>query len=186
MKQKIFILSGPSGAGEDSIISGLDKEFSIERVVNTTTRKKRNGEKEGEDYYFISNKDFEYRISSDSFIEYAQHYNGNYYGVSKDELERIEKSGKIGIWKMDYKGVISIKKIFPEILAILIMAESLKTLEERIRSRDGSSEEYIKERMNYTKEWLKHEDIYDFKVINKQGELAVAIKEVVDIIKKYI
>ena len=68
MKQKIFILSGPSGAGEDSIMEGLEKKFSIEKVINTTTRKRRDGEIEGKDYYFISDTDFKNKIAAAAFI----------------------------------------------------------------------------------------------------------------------
>jgi guanylate kinase len=182
MKKNIFIISGPSGAGEDSVIDGLEKILPIERIVTTTTREMRKNEKQGSPYYFISKEEFKDKILKKNFVEYAQHYNGNFYGVVKEELERFEKTDKIGIWKIDYKGVISAKNKFPEIKAIFLMAESLKILDQRIRNRDNVSQQHVKERMEYTKEWLKHENIYDFKVINKEGKLKEAVEEVANII----
>lgn len=181
-KSNIFILSGPSGAGEDSIINGLEKQLPIERVKTTTTREPRPGETPGRPYYFISREEFESKLQKGEFIEHARHYNGQLYGVTRAELERVRRSGKIGIWKIEYQGVQTAKKIFPEITAIFINAP-LDQLENRIRRRDNVDEEYIRERMAYTKEWLKHKAIYDCEVINSDGKLQEAIDAVVKIIK---
>jgi guanylate kinase len=183
MKSNIFIISGPSGAGEDSIIEGLRKYFPIERVITTTTRAMRPGESEGNPYYFISREEFQEKINKDEFAEYAQEYNDNFYGVTRKELERVENCGKIGLWKIEYKGVITAKKLFPEIKSIYIAPPTLEILKKRIMRRDGVSEEYINERMEYTKEWMKYENIYDFKVINEEGKLEEATQKVAEIIK---
>lgn len=180
----IFIISGPSGAGEDSIISALAKEFSLEKIVTTTTRAMREGEVEGKDYFFISFQKFQQRLIEGDFVEYAQQYNGNFYGVTKQELERVANSGKVGIWKIEYKGVITVKEKFPQIKAILINTPDLETLERRIKSRDAVSEAYLKERLAYTEEWLRHTDIYDFTVINADGKLAEAVAQIKEIIEK--
>jgi len=181
----IFIISGPSGAGEDSIIKGLKQYFPIENIVTTTTRNMRLGESNGNPYWFVSREEFEKRIASDDFVEWAKQYNGNLYGVNKKEIERVKNSGKVGIWKIDYKGVITAKKLYPEIPAIFITVPSLDILKERIRNRDYASEEYIKERMEYTKEWMKHKDIYDYTVINEDGKLDRAIEETAGIIQSH-
>lgn len=185
-KSKIFIISGPSGAGEDSIIEGLRKYFPIERVITTTTREMRPGESQGKPYYFISKNEFQKGIENGEFVEYAEEYNNNLYGVTKKELERVENSGKVGIWKIEYKGVIKAKEIFPEIIAIFVMAPSIEILEDRIRRRGSFSEEYIRIRTEYTREWLKHRDIYDYTVINEENKLDKAIKETAEIIKKHL
>lgn len=182
-KNNIFIISGPSGAGEDSIIEGLKKYFSVERVITTSTRTMRPGESQGNPYYFISREEFIKRRDNGEFLEWAEQYNGNLYGVTKEEIERVKNSGKVGIWKIDYKGVISAKKIFPEIKSIFITVPSLDILESRIRRRDGISEEYIKERMEYTNEWMQHKDICDYTVVNKEGKLDEAIQKTAEIIK---
>lgn len=181
----LFIISGPSGAGEDSIIEGLKKYFPIERVVTTTTRVMRSGEIEGVPYYFTTREDFERRLLNGEFVEYARQYNGNLYGVTKQELDRVAQSGKAGIWKIEYQGVISAKKLFPEIIAIFITVPEFSILEDRIRRRDHVSEEYIKERADYSKEWMRHADIYDYKVVNEEGKLDKAVKEVAEIIQRH-
>ena len=182
-KGKIIVISGPSGAGEDSIINGLEKQIPIERVVTTTSRDMRAGESEKNPYYFISQEEFEKGIEDGIYFEHAKHYNDKYYGVTFDEIERVKSSEKIGIWKIDYKGVIQAKKLMPDLVTIFINAP-LDILEKRIRQREGVSEEYIKERMEYTREWLEYTDIYDHTVINEQNKLDKAISEVVGIIEK--
>ncbi len=179
---KLFIVSGPSGAGEDSIIEGLQKLMPIERVITTTTRDMRPGESNGSPYYFISKDQFAKGVEAGDFVEYAKEYNDNYYGVTKDEIKRVEASKNPGIWKIEYKGVITAKQIFPDITAVFIIAP-LKDLENRIRMRDDATEEFVRERMNYTKEWLEHTDIYDFKINNLEGKLEESIKKLKEIIE---
>ena len=184
-KTNIFIISGPSGAGEDAIIEGLKKIFSIERIITTTTRSMRSKEFQGNPYYFISREDFIARRNNNEFIEWAEQYNGHLYGVTKAEIERVKNSSSIGTWKIEWQGVVTAKKLFPEIPAIFINAP-LDILENRIRRRDNVSDEFIKERMEYTKEWLKHKDIYDYEVVNEEGKLNEAIQAVKGIIEKHL
>lgn len=183
---QLFIISGPSGAGEDSIIEGLAERMNINKAITTTTRKKRDGEVEGVDYYFITKEKFRENIDNGKMAEYAEHYNGNYYGITKEELYRIQGNESVGIWKIDYKGVEQAKKMFPGIIAIFITAESLEVLEKRLRMRSNVTEQYINERMTYTKNWLDHTDIYDYTVINKQNQLGNAISDVENIINYHL
>ncbi len=180
----IFIISGPSGAGEDSVIEGLKKILPIEKIVTSTTRKMRKGEANGVNYYYLSRAEFEEKIKNDALAEWAQEYNNNFYGVTKEELARVENSGKIGLWKIEYKGVITAKTKFPEIKSIYIAPPSLEILRQRIVRRDPTvSEDYLNERMNYTREWMKHENIYDYKVLNEEGKLEETIQKVAEIIE---
>ncbi|MFA4831267.1 MAG: hypothetical protein WC862_02180 [Patescibacteria group bacterium] len=179
----LIIISGPSGAGEDSIIGGLKELLPIERVVTTTTREMRPSESAGNPYYFISKEKFKEGIAEGRFFEYAEEYNDNFYGVTFEEIKRVKNSGRIGIWKIEYKGVMLAKKLMPEIAAIFIIAP-LDILEKRIRRRSWVSDEYVQERMEYTKKWLEHTDIYDYTVVNEDGKLAETIREVKRIIEK--
>jgi guanylate kinase len=183
MKNNLFIISGPSGAGEDSVIEGLKKFFPIERVVTTTTRKKRSDIFSEDPYYFISKEEFKKGIENNKFFEYAQEYNDQFYGVTKKEIERVISCSKIGIWKIEYKGVITIKKIMPEIISIFIMTPTTEDIEQRLLKR-GEDKDYIKQRMTYTKEWLKHKNIYDYEVINYDGRLDETVENVKKIILK--
>ena len=181
-KGKLFVISGPSGAGEDSIIRGLKEIIAIEKIITTTTREMRVGEVDGVDYHFISEDEFRRRLDAEEFFEYAQQYNDKYYGVTYEEIERVKNCDKVGLWKLDYKGMFNAKKLMPEVKSILISAP-LEILEQRIRSRDKVSDKYVEDRMRYTREWMKYRDDYDFEVVNEQGKLAKAIAEVLEIIK---
>lgn len=184
MPNKLFIISGPAGAGKSGIIDAIIAAFSAERIITTSTRPMRPGETEGRPYYFVSKEKFKEMIEAGEFVEWALEQNGNYYGGAKKEAERVMKSEKIGIWEIEYQGVIAAKKIFPGLKAILINAP-LESLEKRLRERDAdrATEEYVKERMDYTKEWLKHKEIYDFEVINYDGRQGEAIEKTLEIIK---
>lgn len=182
--QNVFIISGPSGAGEDSIINGLQKMLPVERVITTRSRAMRPGESQGNPYWFISETEFKEKIAAGDFIEYAQQYNDQWAGVTHQEIDRVARSKKIGIWKIEYQGVMTAKRLFPDIIAILITAP-LDILEERIRRRDNPSEESLRERMEYTREWLKHTDIYDYTIENEQGKLDEAVQKAYEIIRKH-
>lgn len=182
----IFIISGPAGSGKDTIIKQLGRSLSLERIITTTTREARDGESEGNPYHFVSQETFAQGITDDLFAEYSVNENNAFYGVTKAELKRVsEQTGKIGIWQIDWKGVLSAKKLFPGIQAILIVAP-LSILEKRLRSRDTrKNESYFTERMKYTKEWLKHKDIYDYVVNNEQGQLEQTVQAVQTIIRSH-
>ena len=162
---KLFIISGPSGAGEDSVIEGLQKRMSLTRVITTTTREMRDGEMQGAPYYFISHEEFQQKIKDDGFFEYAELDRGKLYGVTNEELQRVKESESVGIWKMDYKGVLFLKEKEPSIPAIFIWA-SLDVLEERIRFRGGVDAAFILERISYAQGWFDNRDIFDFEVEN--------------------
>lgn len=182
--KNIFIISGPSGAGEDSVINGVAKLLPIERVITTSTRSPRKGESNGNPYYFISPEEFQKKIARGEFVEYAQEYGGEWYGVTREELERVSNSGNIGLWKIEYQGVRTARKLFPGIVAILITAP-LDIMEDRIRRRGNMSEAAIQERMAYTKEWLDHHtDIYDYTIENEEGKLNQTILSLKDILQK--
>lgn len=180
---KIIIISGPSGSGQDTVIEELKKRMPVERIVTTTTRQPRAGESEGHPYYFVTKEDFLQGVDRGDFVEFAKEYNGQYYGVTKEELKRVNELDCLVVWKVEYKGVISAKKIFPDIKAILLFA-SLDVLEKRIRMRDNATDEYVHERMAYTKEVLEHRNVYDYEVENIEGKLTETVDRVEAIIKK--
>lgn len=183
--RNIFIVSGPAGSGKDSVISCLAEKIPLTRIVTATTRLKRAGEQEGLDYHFISRGAFESGIAENRFAEYSINENNEYYGVTREELERAAQSELPAIWKLDWKGVISAKKLFPSIPAIFVIAP-MEVLEKRLRKRDGATkdEAYFKDRMAYTEEWLKHIDIYDYTITNGEGRLSEAVEAVATIISE--
>lgn len=181
--QNMFVIYGPSGSGQDSVLEGIKKLLPIELTITTTTRAKRPDEKNGFPYYFTSREKFLKDITKEKFIEYAKTYNDDYYGLTKEEYERVRRSEKIGIWRTDFQGAITAKRLFPDIIVIFIHAP-LSVLESRIRRRDNPNAAYIKERLRYIREWLP-KCIYDYKIENEDGKLAQAIEQACEIIKKH-
>ncbi|MFB6181932.1 MAG: hypothetical protein ABEJ24_03475 [Candidatus Magasanikbacteria bacterium] len=179
----IFILSGPSGAGEDSIIEGLQDKIEVERTITTTTRDMREHESEGNPYHFISEQEFREGIKNDEFFEYAEQDNGNLYGITYEELKRVVNLDKVGVWKIDYKGVKTARKKLPDIIAIMVYAQ-MENLKDRIISRGTSSDEFVQDRLDYANGWFENEDLFDYKVRNKENQLDKAVKEVLEIIEE--
>lgn len=179
----MFVIYGPSGSGQDSVLDGIKKSLPIELTITTTTRAKRPGEKDGHPYYFISREKFLEGIAQNKFIEYAKTYHDDYYGLTKEEFDRVRQSTKIGIWRTDFQGAITAKHLFPEIIILFINAP-LAVLESRIRKRDNPSESSLKERLQYIKKWLP-QCVYDYKIENQQGKLEETIQKVAAIIKEH-
>ena len=181
--KNIFVIYGPSGSGQDSVIKGLQKKISLERIITTVTRPMRPTESEGHPYYFISNEAFEEKIKSGALLEYLKKYDGVYYGVTRKEVERVAQGDKIGIWKVDFAGARDLKERFPELTVIFINAP-LSVIEERIRKRDNPTEEYLQTRLTHIREWLP-KSIYDYKIENEEGKLDQAVEQVATIIKEH-
>ena len=181
-KTRVFIISGPSGAGEDSVIKGLKEQMNFDKVVTTTTRPMRPGEENGVSYYFISKDEFEKGIKENRFFEYALADQGNYYGGTFQEIERVRQSLSPVLWKIDYKGVLVAKKILPEAKSIFIFVP-LDQLKKRLIGR-GENDEMIEERLEYAKGWYENESAFDYKVENKEGQLQETIQQVLEIIQK--
>lgn len=187
MAKNIFIISGPAGAGKSGIEKRLSEIFGAKKIITTSTRAMRPGESEGFPYYFVSKEEFQKKINTGEFIEWAHEQNDNYYGSTKTEIKRAFKSSGIFLWEIEYQGVINAKKLYPNIIAIMINAP-LESLERRIRERDGAraTPEYLANRMAYTKEWLKHKEIYDYEVVNFDGQQQEAVAKTAEIIKKEV
>ena len=183
-KSNIFIISGPSGAGEDSIIEGLKSIFPVERIVTTTTREMRPGEIEGKSYYFISHEEFQKSIAENKFFEHAELDRNNLYGVTFQEIERVEKLDKIILWKIDYKGVLNAKKLLLEVISIFIDVPP-EVIRQRIKKRDNASEEFIQKRLAYAQGWYDNRDKFNYVVKNEDGKLDEAIQKVAEIIKAH-
>jgi guanylate kinase len=178
----IFIISGPSGAGEDSVIEALERDFDFKRVRTTVTRPMRPGETEGRPYYFVSREQFEAMIERDELVEWAVVY-GDYRGATREEVDRCMGSEKPFIWKVDWQGVQTIKARYPEAVSVLILPPSYEVLETRLRRRGTESPEEIKRREDFTKQWLARTEVYDHVVVNEEGALDHTVAEVKRIIE---
>ncbi len=182
---KIFLISSPSGGGEDSVIEGLKKHINFNRVITIVTRPKLKGEKMGKPYYFVNEKHFQKLIKTKRLIEWARVY-GNFRGCTKNEIARLLKKSKPIIWKVDWQGVVTIKKLFPESISIFIAPPSYQALEKRLIARGPASIEDIKKRKKFTQHWLTKKHIYDHIIQNPDGELKETVKKISSVIRAHL
>ena len=172
-KGLLIVVSGPSGAGKDTICHKLIKENSnIWMSVSMTTRKPRPLEKEGVDYFFVSSEDFLNKIKDNTFLEYAS-YNDNYYGTPKDKVEEKLNEGKDVILVIDINGAINIKKIIPSALFIFIMPPDMETLKNRIIGRKTESKDKVVQRFITAYNEVNNYKKYNYVVVNDKVEDAV-------------
>ncbi len=183
---KLFVVSGLSGAGKDSVIEALKKEkLDFAWVVTTTSRPLRPGESEGHPYHFVSRQQFAKMIVNNELIEWAVVYD-NYYGLQKKDLKALLEGGRPVLLKNDYQGARTIQKFFPQTKTIFIIPPSLEVLEKRLRTRAQDSEEAIKRRLAEAKKELATKDQWDYVVVNKEGKIVEAAEEIKKIILKEI
>lgn len=172
-KGLLIVVSGPSGAGKDTICHKLIKENSnIWMSVSMTTRKPRPLEKEGVDYFFVSSEEFENKINDNTFLEYAS-YNDNYYGTPKDKVEEKLNEGKDVILVIDINGAINIKKIIPSALFIFIMPPDMETLKNRLIGRKTESKDKVVQRFITAYNEVNNYKKYNYVVVNDKVEDAV-------------
>ncbi len=184
---KLFVFSAPSGSGKTTIVRHLLKQerFGLEFSISVTSREARGNEVNGEDYYFISAKDFKQKIKNDEFLEWEEVYRDNFYGTLKTEVERIWAQGKHVIFDIDVVGGLRIKKKFPEeTLAVFVKPPSVDELKIRLKKRSTESEDKIN--MRIAKASVELATAPQFDQIIKNYELEVALQEAEDLIDKFL
>ena len=169
----LIVVSGPSGAGKDTICNELVKENdNIWLSVSMTSRAIRGQEQEGKDYYFVTKEEFEEKIKSGIFLEYAI-YNDNYYGTPKDKIEQYLNKGIDVILVIDIQGALNIKKMIPSALFIFIMPPDMKTLKQRLIDRKTESKDKIINRFKTAYNEINNFKKYNYVVVNDKVEDAV-------------
>lgn len=179
-RHKIIIIAAPSGAGKTSVVRHLLKVLpdKLAFSISAATRKPRNNEMHGVDYYFISAADFEKKIAEDAFVEWEMVYEGKYYGTLKQEVERIWAAEKAPLLDVDVKGGLHVKEKYPgQTLSLFIQPPSIEELERRLRSRGTESEESVKSRISKAAYELTFKDRFDFVILNDKLERACAEAE---------
>ena len=171
---QIIVISAPSGAGKGTIIKKLLENNSKNRwlSVSATSRKPREGEKEGINYYYITEKEFKKRIKEDYFIEYTN-YAGNYYGTPREYIKEKITKGIDVILEIEIEGANNIKKLIPEALFIFIMPPSLKELVRRLKGRGTETNEKIIKRFNAAYKEVNEVTKYNYVVVNDEVDTAV-------------
>ncbi|MCX7678587.1 MAG: guanylate kinase [Spirochaetes bacterium] len=165
-----IVVSAPSGTGKTTIIQNVIQESTdYEFVISTTTRPRRANEENDKNYYFLSKEEFKKIIEEDGFIEWA-FVHGNYYGITKKEIDRIQRLKRIPIFDVDVQGAATLRKILPNAVFIYIVPPSLEVLQQRLRGRGTDSEEQIQLRLKNAVEELKCYSYYDYIIINNTIE----------------
>ena len=181
----IFIISGPSGVGKDTILNLMKKKYlSYHYVITVTTRKKRQNEIDGTDYIFVSNEKFQQLIDSDKFLEWALVYN-NMYGVPKDQVNQGLSENKNVIIKTDIQGARTIKKIINETITIFINPPDISKLAQHLSSRMSESKDSFRLRMETALLEIQSRNEFDHVVNNLEGKIEQTLINISNIIENY-
>jgi guanylate kinase len=184
---KIIIITAPSGAGKTSITKHLLKTFPGELAfsISAATRQKRNYEKDGVDYYFMSVDDFKEKIQQNAFVEWEMVYEGKYYGTLTSEIHRIWQEGKVPLLDIDVQGAVHVQQEHREqTLSIFIEPPSVDELKKRLNSRGTETPESLDTRLNKATYELSFKDHFDKVIVN--DDLEKACKEAVNIVSTFL
>lgn len=184
-KGTLFIISGPSGVGKGTIRQKVmeEKDLNLVYSVSMTTRQMRPGEKEGVDYYFVSDDAFLENLKKGNFLEYNL-FVGHSYGTPKDKVDALLEEGKNVLLEIDVNGARQVMEKEKDVVSIFILPPSFEELERRIRGRMTEKEKDIEGRLERAKKEMALKDKYTYCVVN--DNLDRAAKEVASIIKKSI
>jgi len=176
----VFVVSGPSGAGKSTLLARVLAEMTHLRFsVSHTTRPARPGEKEGEDYHFIDDDEFQDMLARDMFLEFA-HVHAHRYGTSRTEYDRAEHDGVDLLLDLDVQGAEQVRDKFPDAVTVFILPPSRRVLERRLRAR-GQEESSLQRRLAAAAEEMSKYVEYDYAIIN--DDLARSVESLKAIIR---
>lgn len=174
MQKKLFVISGSSGVGKGTVLKGfLQKNPNFMLSISCTTRKPRQDEVDGVNYFFLSKEEFQNCIDNDKFLEWAE-FAGNRYGTKRKYIKQCLEEGKDIILEIDTQGALQVKKQMPEAVLIFICPPSIETLENRLRGRHTEDEAAIQKRLDEVKIELERAESFDYKVVNDDLDNAIS------------
>jgi guanylate kinase len=178
----LIVISGPSGAGKDSVVLRMkERGLPFHFVVTATTRPMRANEIEGKDYFFVTKEEFARMIDQNELIEYAMVY-GDYKGIPKSQAREALSSGQDVVMRVDVQGAETVRKLAPEALLIFITAENGEELERRLRERKTETPAELALRIATARKELKRVEAFDYVVLNCEDQL----DKTVDMVKAII
>lgn len=170
-------MSGPSGAGKDTLVDGLRARHGrLLYSISATTRAPRPGERDGSDYFFLSRKEFEHRLLDNGFLEYRE-YNGNLYGTPRSFIDEALRAGYDVIMKPEVNGAIAIKERFPDAVLIFLVPDRFSALRSRLEARRTETNEQIAARLAIAHEELSFVRRFDYLVVNYEAHPDVAVSD---------
>lgn len=173
-KGLLIVVSGPSGAGKDTICNKLIEELDNTKIsVSMTSRLPRGNEKEGVDYFFVTKEQFEEKIAQGEFLEYAIVHSNQYYGTPKAKIEEDINNGKNVILVIDIQGALNVQKLIKEALFIFVMPPSMEILKERLILRNTETKDKILERFKTAYKEINEFKKYNYVIVNDKLEDAV-------------
>ena len=177
----LIVLSGFSGPGKATLVKELMKTYDNYALsISMTTRKPREGEVHGREYFFTERESFEEKIAQNGLIEYAE-YCGNYYGTPRDYVEEMLAAGRDVLLEIEIQGMHKVKKMFPDMLTLFVTPPSIAELEKRLRGRGTETEEVIRKRLARAAEEAKGMEDYEYLVVN--DDLQECVEEIHSIVK---
>lgn len=168
----LFVITGPSGCGKSTLVHRILKEVeSVDFSVSYTTRKKRDNEQEGKDYYFVSKEKFERLIEENTLMEWAV-VHGHFYGTSKKELEK-KGTRKSLLLDIDVQGASNIKDRTKKATFIFILPPEFKVLQKRLEDRGQDNPDVVRKRLEMARKEIRSYSEFDYIIVNDQQETAV-------------
>ena len=173
-KGLLIVVSGPSGVGKGTILKKVleNPTNNCFYSISMTTRKRREGEIDGVNYYFVNEYQFQNAIANDELLEYAE-FVGNYYGTPKNVVEKMRNQGKNVVLEIEVQGATQVLEKCKDALSIFIVPPSMEELEKRIKGRASESEEVIQERLKKARKELYETTKYNYVVCNENIEVAI-------------
>ena len=179
----LIVISGPSGAGKDTVMQRMqERGLPFHFVVTATTRPKRANEVHGRDYFFVSKEEFAHMIDEDELIEHAIVY-GDYKGIPKQQVREALSSGKDVVMRIDVQGAETVRKMAPEALMIFITTNSEEELVQRLETRKTETADSLAIRIATARKELKRVEAFDYVIINHDFHLDATVDTIRAIIQ---
>jgi guanylate kinase len=180
---RVFIISGPSGVGKDSVLEKLREVYPSARyVVTATSRPRRPGEIDGIHYLFLERAEFERQIAAGDFIEHAPVYE-NLYGVPRRPIEEGLAAGQPVIIKVDVQGAATLRRLISDTVSIFLLPETMQSLKQRLRDRKTEPPDVLLKRFRTACEELDRVTEFDYAVFNEAGQLDKALRDIIAIVE---